>query len=245
VRNYLCFLSTEFDESMIGWSLQDLVERFDVEKLGTSASIFDPEKLRWMNGRAIRMMSAEALGERLVAYLARSGFYGGDGPAATSAAGAEQQAAEAEQQAPPALPPASSPPVPPSADQERLTRAVAPLVQEKMDVLADFAPVAGWFFRPLAFAPEALERLRGTAGAAETLARAAAALRELPAWEVEAVEALVRELPQRLDLKPKAVFAALRLGMSGQAVTPGLFESLWVLGCDEAASRLEQAAALL
>ncbi len=49
-----------------------------------------------------------------------------------------------------------------------------------------------------------------------------------------AIETLVRELPQTLELKPKAVFAALRLGMSGQSVTPGLFESLWVLGRDQA-----------
>jgi hypothetical protein len=32
--------------------------------------------------------------------------------------------------------------------------------------------------------------------------------------------------------------------MSGQSVTPGLFESLWVLGRDEAVARLEQAATL-
>ena len=44
-------------------------------------------------------------------------------------------------------------------------------------------------------------------------------------------------LPAALELKPKAVFAALRLGMSGQSVTPGLFESLWVLGRDEAVPR--------
>ena len=59
-----------------------------------------------------------------------------------------------------------------------------------------------------------------------------------------AIETLVRELPATLELKPKAVFAALRLGMSGQTVTPGLFESLWVLGRDNAVARLEQAAAL-
>jgi len=46
-------------------------------------------------------------------------------------------------------------------------------------------------------------------------------------------------------VKRKAVFAALRLGMSGQTVTPGLFESLWALGRDEAVARLEQAARLL
>ena len=112
-------------------------------------------------------------------------------------------------------------------------------------MLADFIPMAGWFFRPLEFSPEALERLQGTAGAAETLAAAVAGLRDLAQWDVPAIETLVRELPPALELKPKAVFAALRLGMSGQTVTPGLFESLWVLGRDQAVARLEQAAAQL
>ena len=62
---------------------------------------------------------------------------------------------------------------------------------------------------------------------------------------MEAVEALVRDLPARLEVKPKSVFAALRLGMSGQSITPGLFESLWAPGCDEAVGRLTTAAALL
>jgi glutamyl-tRNA synthetase len=105
--------------------------------------------------------------------------------------------------------------------------------------------MAGWFFRPLEFSPDSLERLQGTAGAAETLAAAAAGLRDLPEWDVPAIESLVRELPQALELKPKLVFAGLRLGMSGQSVTPGLFESLWVLGRDNAVARLEQAATLL
>ena len=241
VRNYLCFLSTEFDEGMITWTLDDLVQRFDVLGLGTSASIFDPEKLRWMNGRFIRQLDDVALGERLEEYLTRVGFYGE--PAAVeelARTGPEALAAVVEgSEAAHALL------VAPDEAQEALTRQLAPLVREKMDLLADFIPLAGWFFRPLAFAPEALERLAATPGAADTLRAAAVALEQLPAWTPEAVEALVRELPERLQQKPKAVFAALRLGMSGQAVTPGLFESLWVLGRDEAAGRLVTAAAEL
>ncbi len=242
VRNYLCFLSSEFDETMITWSLDDLVADFDVTKLGTSPSIFDPEKLRWMNGRYVRAMTDEWLGGRLVEYLTRVGFYGdpaGVGELATrgpQVLAAAVEDAETEHRMPPTVP---------DEEQEALTRAVAPLVHEKIEVLADFIPMAGWFFRPLAFAPEALERLQGTSGAAETLATAAAGLRELTEWDVPAIETLVRELPQRLELKPKVVFAALRLGMSGQSVTPGLFESLWVLGRDQAVARLEQAAAQL
>ena len=90
------------------------------------------------------------------------------------------------------------PPTVPDEEQDALTREVAPLVHEKLEVLADFIPMAGWFFRPLEFSPEALERLQGTAGAAETLSAAAAGLRDLPEWDVPAIETLVRELPQAL-----------------------------------------------
>jgi glutamyl-tRNA synthetase len=74
---------------------------------------------------------------------------------------------------------------------------------------------------------------------------AAQKLQAIDTWDLEHVEQAVRGLPEELEIKPKAVFAALRLGMSGQSVTPGLFESLWVLGKDEAAARLAAAAALL
>jgi glutamyl/glutaminyl-tRNA synthetase len=241
VRNYLCFLSTEFDESMITWTLDDLVSRFDVLGLGTSASIFDPEKLRWMNGRYIREMEEMALGERLEEYLTRIGFYGE--PAAVeelAKLGPEALAAEVE-----GAEVAHALLVAPDEEQAALTRRLAPLVREKLDLLADFVPLAGWFFRPLALTDEARERLAAIAGAAETLRAAAVGLEGLDSWTLEAVEAFVRGLPAQLELKPKAVFAALRLGMSGQSVTPGLFESLWVLGRDEAAGRLASAAALL
>jgi glutamyl-tRNA synthetase len=241
VRNYLCFLSTEFDESMITWTLEDLTRDFAVEKLSPSPSIFDPDKLRWMNGRFIRQMSDEELGERLVAYLTRVGFYGDPAAVEKVAAEGPQALAAAVEDAETAHQPATAP----TAEQAKLTRAVAPLVREKIDVLADFIPMAGFFFRPLTFTDEARERLAGTPGTAVTLARAAADLRAVEPWSVETIEALVRDLPALLEVKPKAVFAALRLGMSGQSVTPGLFESLWALGRDEAAARLEQAAGLV
>ena len=242
VRNYLCFLSTEFDEAMITWSLQDLVARFDVLGLGTSPSIFDPEKLSWMNGRFIRRLGDEELGERMVAYLERVGFFDDCGrvmevaAAGPAALAAVVEAADTVHQLHA---------VPPTAEQAALVGVVAPLVREKIDLLAEFIPMAGWFFRPLAFTDESLQRLVNTPEAGRTLREAAVRLAALDTWDVVHVEAVVRSLPEELDVKPKAVFAALRLGMSGQGVTPGLFESLWALGQDEAVGRLTTSAALL
>jgi glutamyl-tRNA synthetase len=178
----------------------------------------------------VRALGDEALGERLVAYLTRTRFYA-DPQDWTPPAAVNDESARR--------------PSPPSPEQERLTRALAPLVHEKVEVLADIVPIAGWFFRPLAFSDEARDKLAGTAGAGRTLALAAERLSALEPYTVEGVEALVRALPEELGVKPKAVFAALRLGMSGQSVTPGLFESLWLLGHEEAAARLSQAVALI
>jgi nondiscriminating glutamyl-tRNA synthetase len=223
VRNYLVLLSSEFDESMVSWTLDDLVTHFDLEQLNTSATIFDPEKLRWMNGRFIREMDPDALAESLLAYLTRVGFFAAE---TSSAKGMPDSEA-------------------PTLDQRRLVLETAPLVQEKIELLSQFPALAGFFFRPQALPGEAAARLAAIPSAKLVLETAAVALAQVEPFDVDHVEAAVRSLPERLGVKAKSVFAALRLGMSGQSVTPGLFESLVVLGRDEAAGRLATAAAFI
>jgi glutamyl/glutaminyl-tRNA synthetase len=133
VRNYLVLLSSEFDETMVSWTPDDLVAHFDLEQLNTSATIFDPEKLRWMNGRFIREMAPEALAEALFAYLTRTGFFADD--------------------------------LPGDADR-RLVRELAPLVQEKIELLAQFP--ARRFLPSAAVSDEVRARLAVTASAKET-----------------------------------------------------------------------------
>jgi len=237
VRNYLCFLSTEFDESMIGWTLADLVAHFDVEALGTSPSIFDPDKLRWMNGRFIRALAPDDLGARVRAYLERIGFYGQPPALRLLARGGDAALAAAVEAGELVA-------MPPGDEQERLTALMAPFVQEKMEVLADFVRLAGWMFTPLALDDDARARLAAVPDARGILLEASVRLAGLDRYDVETVEAVVRALPGELGAKPREVFAVLRLGMSGQTVTPGLFESLWALGRNEAAGRLAAAAGL-
>jgi glutamyl-tRNA synthetase len=56
VRNYLALLGwgTEDDTTLL--STEELVERFEIERVGTASAIFDEKKLRWMNGRFMREM---------------------------------------------------------------------------------------------------------------------------------------------------------------------------------------------
>jgi glutamyl-tRNA synthetase len=110
-----------------------------------------------------------------------------------------------------------------------LVRKVAPLVQEKIATLAEFPAYAGFFFTRV----EPQEAADGAVlpAAAETLAR-------VEPFEAEQIEAALRGLAERLGLKPREAFQPIRLALTGSKVSPGLFESLEVLGKDESLARL-------
>ena len=61
-------------------------------------------------------------------------------------------------------------------------------------------------------------------------------------WKTGAIEAALNEaLIENLGLKPRVAFGALRVGISGEAVSPPLFESMELLGKDSTLARLRAA----
>jgi glutamyl/glutaminyl-tRNA synthetase len=90
--------------------------------------------------------------------------------------------------------------------------------------------------------PAAREKVLGTPEARAVLADVRAALAELPApWTVEEVERVLRSVVERTGRKPKAVFQPLRVALTGTTVSPGIFETVALLGRDETLARLDDA----
>jgi len=56
VRNYLSLLGWGTTDDTTIMSTPELIERFDLARVGRSSAIFDEEKLRWLNGRFMREM---------------------------------------------------------------------------------------------------------------------------------------------------------------------------------------------
>ena len=72
-----------------------------------------------------------------------------------------------------------------------------------------------------------------------------AAAEELAATEpfdAAHVEAVLRALVERLGVKPRDAFQPIRIAVTGSKVSPGLFESIELLGRDETLARLAAAA---
>jgi len=111
---------------------------------------------------------------------------------------------------------------------EELVRRAAPLVQEKIATLREFPSFAGFLFAR----PEA------TAVDGAVLPAAADALGAVEPFESDRIEAALRELAERLGLKPRDAFQPIRLAVTGSSVSPGLFESLELLGKEESLARI-------
>jgi glutamyl-tRNA synthetase len=118
-------------------------------------------------------------------------------------------------------------------DPDRI-RAAAPLVQEKIARLGDFPSFAGFLFGDVDVEPAA-------DGGAEVVASARRALAELEPFTAEAIEAALRDVLERLGLKPRQGFQPIRLAVTGSKVSPGLFESIELLGRETTLERLAAA----
>jgi glutamyl-tRNA synthetase len=120
---------------------------------------------------------------------------------------------------------------------EERVRAAVPLVQAKIERLGQFSEYAGFLFRPVE--PDAAQ----LDGGGPILREAIEALRQTEPFDASHVEAALRALAERRGEKPRDAFQPIRVAVTGSKVSPGLFESIELLGRGETLSRLEAAAA--
>ena len=120
-------------------------------------------------------------------------------------------------------------------DEERV-RAAAPLVQEKIARLGEFPEFAGFLFHDVDPDPSQLDP--------DILRAAAEALEQVEPWTAEQIELALKELCERLGVKPRQAFPPVRVAVTGSKVSPGLYESLELLGREESLARVNRAAAV-
>ena len=114
---------------------------------------------------------------------------------------------------------------------------------EKIQTLADFWPLAGFFFDGPVDDPAAFARTVQADGGADILAAAREALSAAEPFRQETVEAALRGVVERLGLKPGKVFQPVRVAISGTTASPGIFESVALLGREETIARVDRALA--
>jgi glutamyl-tRNA synthetase len=114
--------------------------------------------------------------------------------------------------------------------------------QEKIHTLNDFMTLTG----PLLDGPtddsKARERWLGEDGRA-ALAEAREALEQVAEFDLESLETALAAVIERRGAKPREVYQPLRVALTGTTISPGIFESVALLGREETLRRIDAALA--
>ena len=190
--NFLALLGWSYDDKTTIMSRDELVERFDLDRVVPSPATFDYEKLDWMNGVYLRALPPDEYADELLRYLRETGH---------------------------------------DWDEE-LVRRTVPIVQEKIERFGQYPDFAGFFFGDVHPDPALLS---GREAIVEAPREESAIV---DPFNAEHTEAAWRALAERLELSPRKAFEPIRIAVTGSKVSPGLFESLELLGKDETLRRL-------
>jgi glutamyl-tRNA synthetase len=116
------------------------------------------------------------------------------------------------------------------------------VTQEKISTLDEFWPLARSFFEEPVDDPAAREKFLAPESGATALGAARAALEGVPApWTPETVEPALRGAVEQSGMKAKQVFQPLRVALTGTTISPGIFETVALVGRDAALARIDAA----
>jgi glutamyl-tRNA synthetase len=214
--------------ALLGWAsgteeeiftLDELIERFDLSRVHQGGAVFDRERLEWLDGQWIRRLSTDDLVVRMAPFLAAD-------LALLRATGAEVR-----------------------EPSEGDLRALVPLVQERLPVLGAIGSLVDFIFLasvpvdPELLVPkrwDAPTTLEGLTAARKVIAEVGAV-----AYEADELEPPLRALCEARGWKPGDLFMAIRVAVTGRTATPPLFDTLVALGRERTLDRIDAAIATL
>ncbi len=130
---------------------------------------------------------------------------------------------------------------------EEILLQIIPLIQTRMVTLDDAPRISGFFFREdiIPQPAELIGKKMTQEDSAAALRGARQVIEALSEFSVDMLEEALRDLAERQGIKAGQLFGILRTAVTGQAVSPPLFESMVVIGREKVLQRIDQAVGLL
>jgi glutamyl-tRNA synthetase len=209
--NYVALLGASYEEGKEIYTLDELTQRFTLEKLNKAPAVFDYKKLEWYNGQYIRMMSDDDLADLCLPYAKDANLFG-----------AKEPTPQQRKNFVDAMP----------LVKERLVfLSEAP---EKIAYLFNEPeiPEAEEFIPKKCDLAKTIEILRIGKEIVRTLAEAP---------DDEQAENFIKVQAEKREIKLGDLMMPLRVAITGTRVSPPLFGSLRILGAECSVERVERA----
>ena len=213
--NFLALLGWSSGTEDEVFSLSDLERMFDLERVHSGGAVFDRERLEWLNGHWIRLLSDDELLDRVLPFLHRD---------------LEKVADDGHEVRMP------------SAED---LRPLLPIIRERLPILSAIGPLIDFLFvEDLRMEPDLLVPKRwdaATTGEALKAARELIASVGEVSFEADELEGPLRALAEERGWKVGDFFMAIRVAVTGRTATPPLFDTLVALGYERSLRRLDAA----
>jgi len=124
------------------------------------------------------------------------------------------------------------------ADAEALVRRSAKAVKGKLTKLSEYWTLAGWLFEPLTFEPDAWERLTADVKhSIQVIGGGLGRLEGLGEWELQGIKDVLQDQLHILGENARDFLEPQRIAVTGRGVSTGVYESIELIGRDEAVAR--------
>jgi glutamyl-tRNA synthetase len=195
------------------FSVDELIQKFSLNRVQKSGARFDEQRLLWLNGAHIRNLSLDSLYQKTADYW-----------------------------------PASS-----TTFDDKYKKAVLAITQERLKIYSELPELVEFFFSTPA--DEAVSALahdqknkqlkKLTTEEKDGLLAATLATLEDSDFSIEDLESRLNALLEAQQTKPGILFSLIRIATTGAPFSPGLFDTLHILGKDTSLARLRQCIAIL
>ncbi|MEO6222812.1 MAG: glutamate--tRNA ligase [Vicinamibacterales bacterium] len=229
--NFLALLGWSPGGNQEVFSREELVERFTLDGISGGNAVFNSEKLDWFNQQHIMRLPADEILRRLRPAIQAAGLWRDsfliEAIGAAAATPYSQDSATA---------------TPFACDAAWIARVID-LLKPRARKLSDIVPALVPFVSDDVTYDEAAvaKHLRGD-GVTKHLSAWRDVVQSLPTLAPGETEAALRKLAETLGIKPGVLIHATRVAVVGQAVSPGLFEVLELVGRDRVTERLRAVA---
>jgi glutamyl-tRNA synthetase len=203
VNNWIALMGWSYDDKTEFFTLDQLVEKFSVEKLNPAPAAINFSKLDHFNGLHIRELAVEDFASRIKPWFEKAGF----------------------------------------KVQDQILIPVAAALQTRTKKLTEVVEMGGFFFqKSITLATDRIISNKLSAEqAAEVAGRILGIFQSLDEITQEKAEPALRELASELGIKAGQVFGLLREALTGQKVSPPIFDIIAILGPALVIERIELA----
>jgi len=203
VVNWIALMGWSFDDRTEFFLMDDLIEKFSLEKLNPSPAAINFSKLDHFNKLHIKNLPDEELARRIQPFFNKEGL---------------------------------------EAPLDKLSQIV-PVIKERLITLDESITWCRFLFTDdISVDGETLTLFDKTLEESASIADdVCSLLGGLPDWNVELIETSMRDYMETASLSPKQLFSFIRNAISGQKVTPPLFDCMVVMGKEKTMQRLEKA----